>query len=77
MIERLRAVISDYQQQIMGMPFAPTSSFGRAALGDDGTANKLFLTHLFINMDVGIQFFKDMGLIHRQMSCNTCGRDMT
>jgi transposase-like protein len=61
----------------MGMPFAPTSSFGRAALGDDGTANKLFLTYLFINMDIGIQFLRDMGLIHRQMSCNTCSRDMT
>jgi hypothetical protein len=61
----------------MNTPFAPNSSFGRAVLGHDGTANKLFLTYLFIYMDVGIQFLMYTGLIRIQMGCNTCGRDMT
>jgi hypothetical protein len=62
---------------IIGMLFAPNSSFGRAVLGDDNTGNKLFLTYLFIHRDVGIQFLKETGLIPTQMMCNTCGRDMT
>jgi hypothetical protein len=28
-------------------------------------------------MDAGTQLFKETDLIRRQMSCNTCGRDMT
>jgi hypothetical protein len=61
----------------MGMPFVPKSSFGQAVLSDDGTANKLFLTYLFIDLDGDIQFLKHMGLIRRQMTCDTCGWDTT
>jgi hypothetical protein len=61
----------------MEMPFVPRSSFGRTSLGKDGEANKLFLTYLFSDMDLGIQFLKDAGLIRSKVTCNTCGRDMT
>ena len=36
-----------------------------------------FLSYLFIDMDLGIQFLKDVGLIRSKETCNTCGRDMT
>jgi hypothetical protein len=42
----------------MGMPYVPKTSYGRASLGDDGEANKLFLTFF---SDTGIQFLKDVG----------------
>jgi hypothetical protein len=77
MVEAVKSINSSYQQHLMEMPFAPRSSFGRDALGDDSTANKLFLMYLFIDMDLAIQFLKDMGLLRTQVTCNTCGRDMT
>jgi len=61
----------------MEMPFVPQSSFGCDWLGKDGEANKLFLSFLFSDMDLGIQFLKDAGLIRSKVTCNTCGRDMT
>jgi hypothetical protein len=61
----------------MEMSFAPRSSFGREGLGTDGDANESFLTYLFIDMNLGIQFLKDVGLIRHEVTCNTCGRDMT
>jgi hypothetical protein len=76
MVDALKNVISDYQKRLLDKPFAPSSSFGRAVFGDDGCANKLFLTYLFFELHVGIQFLKDTGLIRTQMTCNTCGRDM-
>jgi hypothetical protein len=75
MADKVKYVISKYQQRLMEMPFVPPSTFGRATLGDDDDANKLFLTYLFIDKELGIQFLKDVGLI-RKVTCNTCGRDM-
>jgi hypothetical protein len=54
----------------------PERLSGVPSLGDDGDANKLFLTYL-IDMVVGIQFLKDVGLILSNVTYNTCGRDMT
>jgi hypothetical protein len=59
-----------------GDAFRSPSSFGRASLGDDGDANKLFLTYLFIDKDLGIQVLKDVRLVRSKVTCNTCGRDM-
>jgi hypothetical protein len=60
----------------MEMPCVPTSSFGREMLGKDCDVNKLFLTYLFSDRDLGIQFLKDVGLVRSKVTCNTCGRDM-
>jgi hypothetical protein len=49
MADQVKCVISKYQQRLMEMPFVPPSSFGRATLGDDGDANKLFLTMAVID----------------------------
>jgi hypothetical protein len=56
MVEHNCAVISTYQQRLLNNPFAPTPSFRRAVLGQDGTAIRLFVTYLFLDMDVAIQF---------------------
>jgi hypothetical protein len=77
MVEQIKCVVSKYQQRLMEMPLVPRSSFGRASLGKDSEANKLFLTYLFSDMDLGFQFLKDAGLIHSKVMCNTCGRVMT
>ena len=52
----------------MEMPFIPRTSFGRAKVGDDGNGNKIFLTYLFIAIDLGIQFLKDVGLIRSKVT---------
>jgi len=60
----------------MEMSCTPRTSFGRVPFGKYGV-NKLFLMHLFIYMDLGIQFFKDVGLIRSKVTCNIGGCDMT
>jgi hypothetical protein len=70
MVDQVKCVISKYQQRLMEMPFVPPSSFGRDSLGKDGDANKLFRTYPFIDIDLGIQFLKDVGLIRSKVTCN-------
>jgi hypothetical protein len=76
-VDEIKSVISTYQRRLMEMPYVPSTSYGRASLGDDGEANKLFLTFLFSDTDLGIQFLKDVGLLRSKVPCNTRGRDMT
>ena len=61
----------------MEMSCVPRTSFGRAPFWKVGEVNKLLLTHLYIYMDLGTQFLKDLGLIRSKVTCNTFGRDMT
>ena len=71
MVDRVKCVVSEYQQRLMERPFVSRSSFGR-----DCDANKLFLTYLFIDMDLFIQFLKDVGFIRNKLTCNTYRREM-
>jgi hypothetical protein len=77
MVQALQALIGIYKERLMGIPTAPSPSFGRPAFGVDGAVNRLFLMHLFLDFDIAIQFLKDTGLIRSQMTCYTCGLDMT
>jgi hypothetical protein len=43
-------------------PFILSVPYGEAVLGQDSDANYLFLTFLFSNKEVGVQFLKDVGL---------------
>jgi hypothetical protein len=43
-------------------------------LREDGCSNKMFLTFLFSDQAIGIEFPKDMGLLRSKVECNTCGR---
>jgi len=76
-VQALQALIGNYKERLMAMPTAPNPSFGRPAFGVDGAMNRLFITHLFLDFDIAIQFLKDTGLIRSQMTCYTCGLDMT
>jgi len=77
MVQAIQALIGIYKERLMAMPTAPNPSFGRSAFGPDGAVNRLFLMHLFLDFDTTIQFLKDIGLIRSQMSCYTCGLDIT
>jgi len=44
------------------MPCVPPASFRTDSLGVPGDANKLFLTFLFREHAIGVQFLKDAGL---------------
>ena len=56
MDDEIKCVFPKYQQLLMEVCCVPRTSFGRAPFGKDGVVNKLFLSRLFIYMDVGIQF---------------------
>ena len=77
MVEQIKCAVSNYQQRLMEKNFVPRSSFGRRSLGKDGQASKLFFSFRFSDMDLGIPFLKDAGLIRSKVTCNACGRDMT
>jgi len=76
-VDEIKSVISTYQRRLMEMPYVPKTSYERTSLGDDGETKKLFLTFLFSDTDLVIQFLKDVGLLRSKVPCNTCGRDMT
>ena len=68
-------VIKEYQDKLHEMPFVLKPLYQRDLLEYWGEANKTFLTFLFSNSAIGIQFLKDVGLIHCKLECNSCGRD--
>jgi hypothetical protein len=63
MVQSMTTVIKKYQDELREMPNVPKTSFERESLGFCGEANKLFLTFLFSNHAIGLQFLKDVGLI--------------
>lgn len=75
-MEHIQQIIAQYQQQTAEKPYVPNRSYGHPALGINGNVNRDFLTFLFSDKDVGIEFLKDMSLIHSKVPCNTCGRVM-
>jgi len=77
MVQAIQAVIAICKERLMAMATAPDTSYGRAAFGVDGAVNRRFLWHLFLDFSIAIQFLKDTGLIRSQMTCETCGLDMT
>ena len=76
-MQHIASIIQDYQERVRELPSVPRTSYGRDSLGYRGDANKLFMTFLFCDRNIGIQFLKDVGLIRSKMLCNACGRDMT
>ena len=58
------------------MPYVPQMSFRRDSLGFSGDAI-IFLTFLFSDHAIGLEFLKDTWLIRSKVQCNRCGRDMT
>jgi len=77
MVQRIAHTIKDYQERLCEVPFVPQTSFRRDSLGYCGDANERFLTFLFSDHAIGLQFHKDVGLIRSKVQCNSCSRDMT
>jgi hypothetical protein len=46
---RVTSVIETYQRRLNSRPYFPSTTFGRATLGANDVANKLFLVFLFGN----------------------------
>jgi hypothetical protein len=55
MVQRITAVIMEYQDRLREMPYVTKTSFGRDSLGYSDEANKLFLTFLFSNHAIDVQ----------------------
>jgi hypothetical protein len=45
-------------------------------LREDGGPNRMFLTFLFSEQAMAMEFLKDVGLLRSKVQCNNCGRDM-
>jgi len=65
--------ISTYQRRLTAMPFVPGTSYTLAILGANGVGDKFFLAILFNNIDVRVQFLKDVGLLRGSVVCCKCG----
>jgi hypothetical protein len=77
MVHHVSNAIKECQDKLREMPYVPKTSYQRDSLGFCGYANKTFLTFLFSNSAIGIQFPKDAGLIRNKVQCNSSGRNMT
>jgi len=77
MVQRITQIIKDYQSRVRETPCVPETSFRIDSLGFPGVANKLFLTFLFSEHAIGVQFLKDVGLIRSKMQCNSATAQYT
>jgi len=77
MVEHIFKVVGQYEQRLRQMQKVPKFSYGRGLLCADGAPNRIFLTCLFTDMALAIEFMKDLGFIRRKVECDICGRDMT
>jgi len=65
------------RKRLRGMPFIARSSYGRRMRREDGAPNRDFLTYLFLDDALALEFLKDVGLLRNKVQCKTCGQDMT
>jgi hypothetical protein len=77
MLQHITNVIKEYQAKFSQFPFLLKKYFKRYSLRCSDDPNKTFLTFLFCDNRIGVQFLKDAGLIRSKVECNCCGRDMT
>ena len=67
MVERIGQVVAEYEGRLRSTQWVPRCSYTRGMLRRDGAPNKKFLTYLFGDMELGIQFLKDVGLIRSKV----------
>ena len=75
--KRVISVIQTFERHLNSKPYVCSTTFGRATLGANGLPNKLILAFLFSDLDVGVQFLKDLELIRSRMVCCKCGFQMS
>ena len=76
MVECIRQVVAEYEGRLRKMQWVPRVSYGCGMLRKDGAPNRNFLTYLFGDLELAIQFLTDVGVIRSKVQCNICGRDM-
>jgi len=76
MTDRISEIIASYHCRVMAMPFVPTTSYGRSSYGHNGIATKFFLTLLFSDKALSLEFLYDVGLLLSKFTCPTCGNSM-
>jgi hypothetical protein len=69
--------IKEYEVRVQGMQQVPRLSHARTILGTDGGPTRSFISSLFNDNFMAIAFLKDIGLLRKEMLCESCGRDMT
>jgi hypothetical protein len=67
----------EYQARVREMLQVPVLSHRHAMLRRDGGPNRLFITFLFGNPPLAIEFLKKVGLLRAKMPCKSCGQDFT
>ena len=77
MVGKLKEKVDEYEKRLQEMPFIPRGSYRRRMLRQDDGPNRDFLTYLFCDDGLAMQFLKDVGLLRSKVQCNTCDRDMT
>ena len=77
MEDRMVQAFKEYEEQLWSSDNVPRFSYGRRMMRDDGDPKTYFLTYLFWEQSMAIQFLQDIGLLRCKMKCNTCGRHMT
>jgi len=77
MVGKLTEIVDEYKKRLQEMAFIPRASYRRQMLRQDGGPNREFLTYLFWDDSLAMQFLKDVGLLWTKVQCNTCDRDMT
>jgi len=65
MVGKINEIIDNYEKRLQEMPFIPRGSFRRRMLRQDGGPNRDFLTYLFCDSGLAMQFLKDVGLYNR------------
>jgi len=55
---RITSVIQTYEQRLNSKSYFCSTTFGRAKLGAKSVSNKLFLTFLFSDPDVGVHILQ-------------------
>ena len=73
---RVTSIIIVYRQRIY-KPYVPSTTYVWATPGANGAPNKLFIAFLFSDDVVGVQLFKDVGLIPNSMACCKCGPQLS
>jgi hypothetical protein len=69
--------MSHLNKDISKKSYIPSTTYERATLGASGVPNKLFIAFLFSDHDVGVQFWKDVGLITSNVVCCKCGSQVS
>ena len=72
MVEEISKIITQYEERLRRCSFAPRLSYERRMLAEDGGPNAMFLTVLFCDEPMALEFVKDIGLLQsKHLSCNS------